>query len=98
MGDGTLSVEVNFVPAGPDDLTFYFYSPGSQSDNFVIFSVHRSGTLTWRNTIQVDRPPFDIKFNETVLETIVYMDDPENPPEGEAPKYFVIDRTGKLRN
>ena len=40
----------------------------------------------------------DIKFNETVYETIIYLDDPENMPAGEVPKYLVIDRAGKLRN
>lgn len=98
LEDTTLSVTAQFVPSSPDQYTFYYYSPASTKDNFVIFSVDRSGSQIWRNAMQLEQLPFEIKFNETVFETIIYIDDPENPPEGGTPQYVVIDRTGKLRN
>ena len=98
LGDSTFSVAAQFVPSNPEQYTFYYYSPTSAKDNFLIFCVDKSGSQLWRNAMQLEKAPFEIKFSENVFETIIYMDDPENPPEDGAPEYFVIDRTGKLRN
>ncbi len=98
LGETSLSVTGQFVPSSADQYSFYYYSPTSTKDNFVIFSVDKAGTQIWRNAIQLEKAPFEVKFNETVYETIIYIDNPENPPEGGVPKYVVIDRTGKLRN
>ena len=96
-GDTSISVSTKFVPSNPESWTFYYYSPTSKRDNFVIFSVQKSGSQVWRNSMQLEKEPFDVRFSENVNETIIYMGDPDGPSSQEL-KYFVIDRSGKLRN
>ncbi|MEQ9425816.1 MAG: hypothetical protein RJQ09_15430 [Cyclobacteriaceae bacterium] len=96
IADTAVVATSQFVVAGEGLQTFYFYSPISQADNFVICNVDQTGKILWRNPLQLDKKPFDIRYNETVFETILYMDDPENPP-ADGLVYIVIDRSGKVR-
>ena len=98
VGDTAISVTAKITPSAPDQLTFYYYSPTSKKDNFIIFNFQKSGSLVWRNALQLEKEPFEVKFNETVFETILYMDDPAAPPADGSLQYTVIDRAGKVRN
>ena len=96
-GDTVINTVAKFVPSSPEKLSFYFYAPTSTRDNFIIFSIDKTGSQAWRNSMQLESEPYEVRFSENVSETIIYMDNPDDP-EVQDLKYFVIDRSGKLRN
>ncbi|MDA1120762.1 MAG: hypothetical protein O2887_09785 [Bacteroidetes bacterium] len=97
LGDTLLRAEARFVPSDTTTVSAYYFSPLGNKDNLVIFNVDQSGKLVWRNVMALPIEPFDVKFNEAIFETIVYLTDPAITPTDNNPQYIVIDRAGKVR-
>ena len=92
-------VSGGFVETEEDKLTAYIYTEveGSQN-NFIILNANLSGGVNWRNELSTPNRPVDIKFNDIIKETIVYLvNEDEIGLDEENPGYIVIDRTGKVR-
>ena len=90
-----------FVPAQEGKVCGYIYANTDVGGkgNFVIANADVVGQIAWSNPLAVKNQPVDVKFNELVKETVLYMiteEDMENMVAGDI-AYYVIDRSGKIR-
>ncbi|MGB3468770.1 MAG: hypothetical protein WBA74_26030, partial [Cyclobacteriaceae bacterium] len=83
------------VPGKPDLVTIYF-SEDQSTYHFRAFD-KRSGDVKWKAKIVSKKPFFDIQYNDLTRETVIFLDDPENPESGKDVEYIVIDKFGKVR-
>ncbi|WP_109833149.1 hypothetical protein [Reichenbachiella versicolor] len=103
--DSTELVKGKFVPSQEGKLTAYVYTSAKNlkkvnlSSNLVVVNADKVGQVAWTNEIVAKNEPVEVKFNELVKETVLYMMTEEEMesagPEDTA--YYVIDRSGKLR-
>jgi len=98
--DSKLMVTGKFVTSGEGKIASYIYSfvPNSKN-NLIVLSTTTSGEVKWVNELKSANEPVEVKFNDLVKETIVYLkteEELENDTSDE-PGYFVIDRGGKVR-
>ncbi len=101
FNDSTQLISGKFVPAQSGNVCAYLYSSAQVGDkgNFVIANAENVGQIAWSNPLAVKNEPVDVKFNELVKETVLYMiteEDMENMVAGDV-AYYVIDRSGKIR-
>lgn len=92
-------VSGGFVETEENKLTAYIFSDVEGSENnFIILNANLDGGLNWTNELKTANRPVDIKFNDIIKETIVYLvSEEELGVDEEEPGYIVIDRTGKVR-
>lgn len=92
-------VSGGFVETEENKLTAFIYSEVEGSENnFIILNANYGGGINWSNALKTPIKPIDIKFNNIIKETIVYLvPEEEIGLNDEEPGYIVIDRSGKVR-
>ncbi len=94
----TNNYEFKILPSEDDVLTFSMgYEDDINKPIYKYFSYKKEGGKIWQHEFELDNAPFNVKFNDLTKETIIYLNDPDNIPDGEELKYIVIDRAGKVR-
>ncbi len=94
----TTSYDYNILPSEDDRFTFSLgYEDGINPPTYRYFCYQKEGGKIWDHEFEFEASPFNVKFNDLTKETIIYLNDPDNIPNGEELKYIVIDRAGKVR-
>ncbi|MFY0628397.1 MAG: hypothetical protein JXR07_19025 [Reichenbachiella sp.] len=98
--DSTQYLTGLFLPSQKERKSAYLYSSKEvEVENLVVVSAKNVGEIAWTNELAVSNSPVEVKFNDLVKETVLYMkteEEMENMSDGEV-AYYVIDRSGKVR-
>lgn len=87
---------MNHAPAPEGYSTFYTYYPVKGKTHLFMTTIDGEGKPLWKISTEIARPPVKISFNKMVMETIVYLEQPQGDPTNDL-AYIVVDRTGKVR-
>ncbi len=90
--------EFEVLPSEDDRITYSLSFEDGINKPFYRYACYmKEGKKLWEHKFELETPPFNVKFNDLTKETIIYLNDPDNLPAGEALEYIVIDRAGKVR-
>ncbi len=81
---------------GFEEYTTVHYTSDEKNYHFIAFN-KSSGDVEWEVSTKVKTPIFEVKYNELTKEMVLFLNDPDNLPEGDEIKYMVIDKSGNIR-
>lgn len=96
----TLTLKSAFVESPEDRHTCYLFSGEAKGDhNFSMVHFREDGELIWNINLRVPNEPANVKYNEMLGETVIFLVEEKKLAQLTADQkgYIVVDRNGNIR-